>query len=116
MQKKKWISSLTFSLAYASILSLGLVCFLNLMGAVLVAAFFGESLLREYPRFMPFCALVGFFALMALLAVFYFNLKISKKIVYTKLTWFLQTACAVVLSFPFLFLWNMLFDFLQNTF
>lgn len=116
MKKRKWFSALIFSLAYASILSLGLVCFLNLMGAVLVAAFFGESLLNEYPRFMPFCAFIGFFALMALLAVFYFNLKISKKIVYTKLTWFLQTACAVVLSFPLLFLWNMLFDFLQNTF
>ena len=107
---KRNVTVILFTIAYAVILGLGLCCFLD----VLVAKMFGE--INEYPRFIPFCTIVGYAALGALIAVFVANLKLSKKINFTKWTWVIQTVCAVILSVPMFRLWLLLFNFLQKTF
>ena len=107
---KRNVVVILFTAVYAVILGLGFYCFLN----VLLLGMLGGT--NDYPRFVPFCIIVGYAALAALIAVFIINLKLSKKINFTKWTWVIQTVCAVILSVPTLWLWALLFNFLQKTF
>jgi len=99
-----------FTLAYGSIMGLGLTCALCLLPFF----FFGGA--RHYPRFVPFCMGTGGLALMALLILFSLNVCFSNKLQYTKLAWFLQTLGAVLLTPPMIMLWAMLIDHLQNVY
>ena len=107
---KRNVVVILFTAVYAAILSLGFYCFLD----VLLLAMLGGT--NDYPRFVPFCIIVGYAALGALIAVFVANLKLSKKINFTKWTWVIQTVCAVILSVPMFRLWVLLFNFLHKTF
>ena len=76
----------------------------------------GAAVTKQYPRFIPFCIIVGILALVALVAVFVMNLKASDKFGFTKRHWWAQMIIAVLVSVPMIKLWETLFDFLQKTF
>ena len=103
----------TFTLAYAGVLGLGLCSLLNLLSLVMYVSIDGKE---AYPRFVPFCIVLGVICLIALAFLFVLNLKLSEKLKYGKALWIIQFVCVLLLSLPMVELWQMLFDHLQKTF
>lgn len=116
MQRRKFLLALGFTIAYAAFLSVGLACLLKLFGIFLAAAMFEKSILGEYPRLIPFCMIVGLFALISLVVLFVLNLKAAKKFEFTKGIWWMEMVSAAVLSFLLIMPWGMLFEYLQKVF
>ena len=112
MRKKRIVVPVLIAIN-AALLGLGMTCLLHLFGLVL-----GMSLdsTPSYPRFGPFCLLVGVAALLGLILVFLWNVKISEKYDFTKRTWLVQYVCALVLSVPMLGVWERVFDVLREIF
>ena len=113
---KKYFSAFAFAIAYAVFLSLGIECLLNLLGVS-----FGISLdstvgIERFPRFIPFCIIIGILVLCILVVIFVLNLKVSRKYGYNKKIWWIQMVLAILISIPMIKLWEMLFEFLQNKF
>ena len=104
-----------FCAAYACFFSLAAECFLSLFDILLGTAIDGWIASR-YPRFIPFCLVTSFAALIALVGVFLLDLKASKRLNYTKKTWCIQLVSAFVISLPAIVAWEILFNFLQKTF
>ena len=113
---KKILLALAFAVAYAIFLGLGLECLLNLFGISMGIALDGSSVAKQYPRFIPFCLIVVFLALAALIGIFILNFKSSEKYEFTKKIWWSQMIIAFAISIPMIKLWEMLFDFLQKYF
>ena len=105
-----------FTAFYACFLSLGAACLLQLLGVALGAALDGRSVIRQYPRLIPFCFIVGLVCLTALIALAFLNAKFSKKLNYTRRVWIIQFICAAVVSVPMIMLWERVFEFLQKVF
>ena len=61
MKSKKVLYSILVTLLAAVLFSLCMTCLLELAGIALGAAI-DSDILREYPRFLPFCLAVGFLA------------------------------------------------------
>ena len=99
-------------LANAALFSLGIECLLNLLS--LSVAISLDSV-AKYPRFIPFCIVLGIVALLGLIAMLILNIKASEKLVFTKTIWIFEYVFALVLSLPMIKLWEMLFDFLQKS-
>ena len=114
MKKVLFVS--TFTVAYATFLSIGLECLLQLAGISMAIALDGRAVTKQYPRFIPFCAVVGLFSLAALVVTFIINFKVSEKINITKKLWCIQIISAILISPPMAMLWRTLFEFLQKTF
>ena len=110
---KKVILAITFALAFAILFSLCFECLLNLLGISMAIALDGSG---HYPRFIPFCLIVGTIALAAVIVTFILNLKASEKIAFTKPLWITEIMIAFVISIPMIKPWEMLFEFLQQTF
>ena len=68
----------------------------------------------KYPRFLPFCIVLGIVALLGLVVMFVLNIKVSEKLNFTKTIWISEYALALVLSIPMIKVWEMLFEFLQK--
>ena len=113
---KKYFSAIIFVIAYATLFSLGLECLLNLLGLSMAIALDGAAVTKQYPRFIPFCMIVGLGALILLIATFILNLKMSEKYGLTKKIWWIQSIFSLVISFPMVKVWELLFEFLQRTF
>lgn len=113
---KKILLASAFIIAYAIFLSLGMECLLCLLGAAMAISLDSASVTAQYPRFIPFCIIVGILALVALVAIFVINIKASDRFGFTKKLWWAQMIIAVVISVPMIKLWETLFDFLQKTF
>ena len=103
-----------FTAFYAIFFSLGLACLLQLFGVALGVAIDGSAVIRQYPRLIPFCLIVGIICLIALIALAFLNAKFSKKLNYTKPVWIIQFICAFVISIPMIKVWEMLLGFLQK--
>ena len=99
-------------LANAALFSLGVECLLNLLS--LSVAISLDSV-AKYPRFIPFCIVLGIVALLGLIAMLILNIKASEKLGFTKTIWLFEYVFALVLSLPMIKLWKMLFDFLQKS-
>ena len=112
---KKSLLILAFVIAYASFLSIGLECLLNLLGLAMAISLDGAAVTEQYPRFLPFCVITGLLALVLLIATAVLNLKISEKYGLTRKIWITQSIISVVISIPMVKLWEILFDFLQKT-
>ena len=97
----------------AAFFGLGMSCLLHLFGIVLAMSL--DSTPR-YPRFVPFCLFVGVAALLGLILVFLWSVKISEKHDFTKRTWLVQYVCAFILSIPMLGVWERVFDVLREIF
>ena len=102
-----------FAAAYALLFSLGLTCLFNLAGIIFASAIDGD-VIYEYPRFIPFCYVVGLFSLISLVACFVLNKKIESKPDLTGKAWTIRLICAFAASIPMAALWDMLFSFLQK--
>ena len=113
---KKYFLAFAFVIAYASFSSLGLECLLNLLGLSMAIALDGAAVTKQYPRFIPFCMIVGLGALILLIATFILNLKMSEKYGLTKKIWWIQSIIALVIFFPMVKVWELLFEFLQRKF
>ena len=113
--KKSTYIILPFSiLANAVFLSLGIECFLNLLALAMAISLDGSSAAEQYPRFIPFCVILGFVALIGVACMLFFNIRISEKLKFTKLVWYVQYISAFVLSIPMIKLWEILFDILEK--
>ena len=112
---KKILLFIAFALLYAAFFSLGLECLWNLLGIAMAIALDGSSAAKQYPRFIPFCLIVGFFALSALIGIFILNFKVAEKYEFTKKFWLMQMTIAVALSISMIKPWEILFVFLQKT-
>ena len=113
---KKFLLTLAFVIAYATFLSIGLECLLNVLGMSMAISLDGKAVTKQYPRFIPFCMIVGLLALVLLVSTFILNLKISEKHGLTKKIGMIQTIIVLVISFPMVKIWEMFFEFLQRTF
>ena len=113
---KKYFLALTFVIAYATFLSIGLECLLNLLGFSMAISLDGPPVTKQYPRFIPFCSIVGIFALASIIVTFILNLKAFEKLGFTKKIWWMEIVIAFVISIPMIKPWEMLFEFLQKTF
>jgi hypothetical protein len=116
MKKSKYFISVGFTLAYAAAVGLLMECLLNIFSICCGASFDGRPLPEVYPRFLPFCMILGFLSWAFLIAIFVINIKESERIGYTKKIWTAQSLCAFFLSIPAIKLFEMLFEFLQETF
>ena len=99
-------------LANAALFSLGIECLLNLLSLSMAISL--DSVVK-YPRFIPFCIVLGIVALLGLITMLILNIKASEKLVFTKTIWIFEYVFALVLSLPMIKLWEMLFDFLQKS-
>ena len=113
MKKLTFIILSAFTLGNAVFLSLGMTCLLNLVSISMGISLDSEM---QYPRWMPFCIVLGLVALLGVIFLLPGNIKISEKLKLTKRVWYFQYILALVLSIPMIKLWEMVFDFLQKTF
>ena len=113
--KKALVASL-FAVIYAIFFSLGITCLVNLFGLAVAFGIDGKRVIAQYPRYIPFCLIVGFMSLIALFVIFVLNRKLSKKVTFSKKIWVLEFLCAFVFSIPMVPLWIQLFAFLQKAF
>ena len=109
---KKTVYMIISILINAAFLSLGLESLLSLL-SLSVAISLDSA--ERYPRFIPFCIVVGIVALLGLVAMLVLNIKISEKLNFTKTIWIFEYALALVLSIPMIKIWEILFDLLQKT-
>ena len=116
MKNTNFFLAMMFAVAYAVVLSLGLECLLILLGSSFGVSLDGATVIEQYPRFIPFCMIVGILALVALTVLFILNLKVSDKFGLCKKLWWVQMIGAFVISFPMIKPWEMLFEFLQKAF
>lgn len=112
---KKAVIVLGFSLAYGILFSLGSSCMLNLLGIGMALSLDG-GILNQYPRFIPFCMLVGILTLAAIVILFIYQFYAAEKLGFTKRMWYVQFLSAVVTAIPMIELWERLFVFLRATF
>ena len=109
---KKSICVILSILANAALFSLGIECLLNLLSLSMAISL--DSVVK-YPRFIPFCIVLGIVALLGLVVMFVLNIKASEKLNFTKTIWIFEYALALVLSIPMIKIWEILFDLLQKT-
>ena len=112
----KILAYLLFTMAYAAFLSLGMECMLNLLSFIMSMGIPSDGPANPFPRFIPFCIVVGFLALVALVLLVILNIKASKKLDYTERVWCIQSILAFVVSLPMIKLWEILFDYLHKVF
>ncbi len=112
----KIMAYLFFIIAYAAFLSIGLECLLNILGISMGISLDCKSPANQYPRFFPFCVIVGLLALVALVLLVILNIKVSERLNYTQRLWFIQSMLAFVVSIPMIKLWEMLFEYMQKVF
>lgn len=110
------VAYLLFIIVYAAFLSIGMECLLNLLGIFMGISLDGKSPANQYPRFIPFCVVVGFLALVALVLLVILNIKVSERLDYTKRVWCIQSILAFFVSIPMIKLWEMLFEYMQKAF
>ena len=108
---KKSICVILSILANAALFSLDTECLLNLLSLSMAISL---DSVAKYPRFIPFCIVLGIVALLGLVAMLVLNIKISEKLNFTKTIWIFEYALALVLSIPIIKIWEMLFEFLQK--
>ncbi len=103
-----------FTIAYAFFFSLGTTCMLAFLSSFFGNAFFGT--LSSFLKDAIFCFVFGFFALAALIFLFFINIKYAKRLNYTKPKWIVQFICVFILYVPMMNCWLYVFDYLESTF
>ena len=112
MNKLMWC--VLFTAAYGIVVGLGMECALRLLGMSMTMSF--DSVVARYPRFVPFCVIVGLLALGGLVLLLILNVNASEKLGYTKKTWAVQSVSVLVRVVPMIKLFDLLFRFLQDVF
>ena len=105
------IPLILYTLGHAALISLGAVCFLNVVGIVFTP--FGSS--GQYPRFLPFCVIVGILAFAAWVIL---SIRNARHLLNhdTHLRWkiALEVALTLILTLPGMWLWENLLSWLQR--
>lgn len=114
--KFKYLIMIFLSIAYAVLFSLGVYSLLMLMGLSMAISFDGINVVDQYPRFIPFCFIVGILSLFSLLTIIWFQLKRAEQIGYDELTWAIQLVLSFLMTIPLLKVWEMLFAYLRILF
>ena len=100
-----------YTLGHAVLISLGATCALNAVGIVFNP--FGST--GSYPRFLPFCVIVGLTALLVWMYLIFCNARhlLNHD---THLRWkiALEVALTVFLTLPGMWLWDNLLGWLQK--
>jgi hypothetical protein len=104
------------TIGHACFFSMGMVCLLNLLGLLLSISLDGPPAIEQFPRFIPFCFIVGLIALISLIGLVILNVRFSINQQDHRRVPMIQSICALALAVPMMKLWELLFDFLQNTF
>ena len=100
-----------YTLGHAVLISLGATCALNAVGIVFNP--FGST--GSYPRFLPFCVIVGILAFAAWVILFVLNARYFLNHD-THLRWkiALEVALTLLLTIPGMWLWDKFFTWLQR--
>lgn len=100
-----------YPLGHAAVISLGAVCFLNV--AAITLSPFGST--GSYPRFLPFCVIVGILAFAAWVILLTLNARclLNRD---THLRWkiALEVTLTLLLTLPGMWLWENLLSWLQR--
>ena len=115
-QKVKITVYSLLTIGHACFLSMGMVCLLNLLGLLFSISLDGPPAIEQFPRFIPFCFIVGLIALISLIGLVILNVRYSINQNAPRRVPMIQFICALALAVPMMKLWELLFDFLQNTF
>lgn len=116
MKALKYLIIIPFTVAYGALLSLGFECLLNLLSISFAISLDGGDIVDAYPRFIPFCIVAGLAALALTVTLIFFNVKAAERLDYSRNIWHIQAFSALVISFPMIKLWEMLFDVLHAVF
>ena len=116
MKKTTFFLVSALTAANALFLGLGMVCLLYLMNLSFAVSLDGVSAMERYPRFFPFCMIMGFLALVGLVGVLCANVKASETLHFTGKVWVIQYAVALILSLPMARLWMTVIAFLRWVF
>lgn len=108
------LTYLLFAVLYACCFSLGMAGLLHYLGSIMAVSLDSGSVVQQYPRFVPFCIVVGIFSLAALVFLAVLNIKNSEKLNYNKPVWIAQSIGAFVISVPMMKMWELLFEALQK--
>ena len=114
--KNKILVSVGFTALYTVFFSLGLACFLGVFGAFAAASLDNVSATAVYPIFLPFCLIVGLLSLIVIIVALIYNAKLAKEVGLTTKAWIAEFVCTFVFSIPMLFLWEFVFEFLEEMF
>ena len=100
-----------FTFGHAALISLGATCALNAVGIVFTP--FGST--GSYPRFLPFCVIVGLLAFVGWALLTFRNARYFLNHD-THLRWkiALEVALTLLLTIPGMWLWDNLFHWLQQ--
>lgn len=116
MKKTTALLVSAFAVANAFLLGLGMVCLLYLMNLSFAVSLDGVSAMEQYPRFFPFCVIMGILAVIGLACVLCASVKVSERLHFTGKTWVIQYAVALILSLPMARLWMTVIAFLRWVF
>lgn len=100
-----------FTFGHAALISLGATCALNAVGIVFTP--FGST--GSYPRYLPFCVIVGLLAFVGWALLTFRNARYFLNHD-THLRWkiALEVALTLLLTIPGMWLWENLFHWLQQ--
>lgn len=113
---KKVITVILFILAYTFLISLGLNCALHVLSAAVGGSLDSGSARLQYPRFVPFCYVVGFLCFIAFIFLLFLNYKASEKIKFSATLLVFQFIISFAISLPLIDLWGEFFSYLQKIF
>ena len=100
-----------FTLGHAALISLGAVCFLNVAAIVLTP--FGST--GSYPRFLPFCVIMGLTALFAWMYLTFRNARyFLNHDTHLRLKIALEVTLTILLAPAGIWLWENLLGWLQR--
>lgn len=105
------IPLILYMLGHAALVSLGAVCFLNV--AAITLSPFGST--GSYPRFLPFCVIVGILAFAAWVILFVLNARhLLNHDIHLRWKIALEVALTLILTLPGMWLWENLLSWLQK--
>ena len=107
------VAYLLFTLGYIIFLSLGMACLLFVSSGAFAASPDGTV---SYPRFLPFCLMVGVCCTIALCVLLFVNWLVAQDYGYTKEGCGLQAIIVFVLSLCLTQPWVMFLEFLHRIF
>ena len=104
------------TLIYALTIGLGNTCFLNVASMCMGIALDGKNVVEQYPRFFPFCIIVGIASLVVLIIEILLNIRLADRLEYSRFKLYAQIIASLVLSIPMMVIWMQLFEHLHKVF
>lgn len=113
---KKTFISIFFGFLYSIFSSLVFVCLVELSGIFFSATVFEISIIKDYPRLIPFCIIVGALSFVLLVIAVVCEILLLKKIKFSGVQLLAQVAVVTVCQIPTFYIWYTVMIFLQKLF